>query len=76
MQVVPLNPESPHTWILAFRNLMVSALFSHPSISLRSALPPEVYPGVTGSWWVGAALLGKPVAASTIIPTVLYGSVF
>jgi len=76
VQIVPLNPESPHPWILEFRNIMFSALFSHPSVSLRSALPPEVCAGVTGSWWVAAASLGKPVAAFAIIPTVLYGSAF
>lgn len=54
---------------------MVSALFSHPSVSLRSVLPPEVYPGVTGSWWVGAAFVGMPIASFTVITTVPYGSI-
>lgn len=76
MQIIPLNPQSPCSWILQFRNLMASAPGSHPSTSLRPALPLEVHPGVTGSSWVSAAFPGRPVASSTITPAVLYGSVF
>lgn len=42
LQAVPLNPESPCTWILEFRNLVVSALFHLDGFI---PLPPQDPPG-------------------------------